>query len=327
MKKLNFALFGMGRMGRIHANNLFLLKGVHLKYIVEQNQQVAQEYAKKFYCSVATPTEVFNDETINSIVITTPTQSHAQIILQACSYKKNIFCEKPIASSLQQAKTIAQEVEQSGIIFLTAFNRRFDPSFQKLKTELQAGKIGKLLHLLIISRDSELPPASYVANSGGLVLDMMIHDLDMALWILDEQVTQISAIGSNFFSEQIKNLGDIDSACVTLQTASGKIAQIINSRYSSYGYDQRIEAFGEKGKLLVGNQKTTELQLATNKGFHTDKTKLFFLERYQKAYYLEMQHFYDCVHKNKQPLISAQDGLQTLELAARVMKKIPQIKI
>jgi myo-inositol 2-dehydrogenase/D-chiro-inositol 1-dehydrogenase len=326
-RKLNIALFGAGRMGQIHSSNLFLSEAVHLKYIVEQDEKIAKKIAVKFHCKTASLKEVFADESIDAVFITTPTPTHLEIIKEACKHKKNVFCEKPLASNLVQAKQIVKEVEKSKILFLTAFNRRFDPSFYKLKQQLDAGKIGELLHLTIFSRDPAPAPISYTRVSGGLVRDMMIHDLDMALGLLGESITKISAIGSNFFDKEIEEVGDIDHCCVMLQSQSGKIAQIVNSRYCSYGYDQRIEAFGVKGKLAVDNQKTTELELATKAGFQTDRSKLFFLERYDSAYKLELEHFCECLQTGEQPMISARDGMQAIALAEKIMQQLPQIKI
>lgn len=326
-KILNVALLGGGRMGQIHANNLFLLAGVHLKYIVEQDQKIAEQLSSKYHCKIANLQQVLTDKTIDAIVITTPTPTHLAIILEACKYQKHIFCEKPLASNLKQAEQITAQVEKSKILFFTAFNRRFDPSFSKLKSELDAGKIGKLVHLIIFSRDPAPAPISYTKIAGGLVRDMMIHDLDLVLWILNEEIEQINAIGSNFFDKEIEEVGDIDHCCVMLKSTSGKIAQIINSRYCSYGYDQRIEAFGHQGKLAIGNQRVTELELVTKTGSQKDRGKLFFLERYQQAYQLELEHFCTCVHKGKQPMTSARTGRNAIALAERIMEYIPQIRI
>ena len=327
MKRPNIALFGGGRMGKIHSNNIFIQEEAHLKYIVDQDTKTAHKLSKKFHCKVATQSQVFSDKSIDAIIITTPTTTHQEIILTACQYGKDVFCEKPLVSNLQQAKKIVKLVEKSKILFFTAFNRRFDPSFRQLKTQLDTGRIGDLLHLIIFSRDPAPPPLSYLKTSGGLVRDMMIHDLDLVLWIMEEEIEQISVIGSNFFENQFDEVGDIDHCCVMLKTVSGKVAQIINSRYSSYGYDQRIEVFGIEGKLAVGNQKTTDLELATKEGFQTDKAKNFFLERYQDAYKLEIKHFCQCVKERKQPLVSVRDGKNAIALAERIIEQIPQIKL
>lgn len=320
-------MFGSGRMGKIHAANILQSPDAQLKYIVDKDPIAAKTAASMFGCSVTNDTKVFKDNEVNAIIITSPTPSHLEIITEACHAHKHIFCEKPLASNSNQAAEVVKIVESSKVLFLTAFNRRFDPSISKLRQNIIDNKIGDLRHLLIISRDPEPPPLSYIKISGGLVRDMMIHDLDLSLWILDEEITEITAIGCNKVDPEISKIGDIDTAFVTLKTKSDKVVQIINSRASAYGYDQRIEAFGGSGALFVDNHKETQVRLATKEGISGDKYKFFFLERYQQAYKLELEHFFKSIHDNSQPLISARDGLNAILLADRVMEKLPQIKI
>jgi myo-inositol 2-dehydrogenase/D-chiro-inositol 1-dehydrogenase len=198
---------------------------------------------------------------------------------------------------------------------MVGFNRRFDPSFQALQTRLAGGEIGSLELLTILSRDPAPPPVSYIARSGGLFRDMMIHDLDMARFLLGEEPVEVYAVGSALVDPAIGEAGDVDTAAVTLRTASGKICQISNSRRATYGYDQRIEAHGSKGLLRAGNMTQTTVESATAAGFTTDPALPFFLERYASAYRAELDAFIDALVDGKPISPDGTDGLKSLVLA------------
>ena len=216
-------------------------------------------------------------------MICTPTPTHADLIERAAASGKAVFCEKPIDLDASRVRACLQTANKAGIPLMIGFNRRFDPSFRTLHDRLRAGEIGRLETLTIISRDPQPPPPSYVASSGGLFRDMMIHDFDMARFLLGEDPTEVYAIGSVLVDKAIGDAGDVDTAAVLLRTASGAIAQITNSRRATYGYDQRIEAHGATGMLRAGNMTATTVEFASAGGFVTDPALPFFLERYGAA--------------------------------------------
>ncbi len=308
------AQFGAGRIGQIHARNV-ASQGGRLKYIVDVNAGAAETLAAAVGAKAAGQDAVFADAEVAGVIIGSSTDTHADLIELAARAGKAIFCEKPIDLDLARTRACLQVVEESGVPLFIGFNRRFDPSFAGLKHSLDTGKIGKLENLTITSRDPAPPPADYVARSGGLFRDMMIHDFDMARWLLGAEAVRLYARGSVLVDPAIGKAGDVDSAVVVLETAGGVLCQIINSRRAAYGYDQRIEAFGEKGLLLAGNRDARTLETWSDAGVTGEKPLYFFLERYAEAYRAEMAHFLACLAGKEQPKVAAADGLRALELA------------
>jgi myo-inositol 2-dehydrogenase/D-chiro-inositol 1-dehydrogenase len=308
------AQFGAGRIGQIHARNV-AAEGARLKYIVDVNATAAKGLAAAVGAAVADQEQVIADPEVAAVIIGSSTDTHADLIEAAAEAGKAIFCEKPIDLDLARTRACLAAVDKAGVPLFIGFNRRFDPSFAGLKEALGAGRIGKLENLTITSRDPAPPPADYVARSGGLFRDMMIHDFDMARWLLGEEPVRLYARGSVLVDPAIGKAGDVDSAVVVLETAAGVLCQIINSRRAAYGYDQRIEAFGEKGLLLAGNRDARALQTWSEAGIAGEKPLYFFLERYAQAYRAEMAHFLACLAGKAQPKVAASDGLRALELA------------
>ncbi len=309
------AQFGAGRIGQIHARNLAATGEARLKYLVDVNQSAAEALAEAVGAEVADRDRALADPEVAAVVICSSTDTHAELIEAAARAGKAVFCEKPIDLDLDRVKACLQVVEQRRVALFVGFNRRFDPSFAGLKEALAAGRIGKIENLTITSRDPAPPPADYVARSGGLFRDMMIHDFDMARWLLAAEPVRLYAQGSVLVDPEIGAAGDVDSAVVVLETAAGALCQIINSRRAVYGYDQRIEAFGEKGLLLAGNRDARSLQTWSGEGIAGEKPLYFFLERYAEAYRAEMAHFLACLAGCEKPRIAASDGLRALELA------------
>ena len=248
-------------------------------------------------------------------MIGTPTDTHYELIQKAAKAGKAIFCEKPVDMSVQRIKECQTAVEQAGVTFLTAFNRRFDPNFAAVQSRLAAGEIGTVELLTILSRDPSPPPLSYIRSSGGIFRDMMIHDLDLARFMLREDPVLIMATGSCLVDPDIGAAGDVDTAAVMLQTASGKICQISNSRRATYGYDQRVEVHGSKGMLRADNILESSVEVATKEGFRRAPAQHFFLERYSEAYRLEMVHFIQAAKAGVQPSPNIEDGLKAQILA------------
>ncbi len=308
------AQFGAGRIGQIHARNV-AAEGARLKYIVDVNATAAKGLAAAVGAAVADQGQVLADPEVEAVIIGSSTDTHADLIEAAAETGKAIFCEKPIDLDLARTRACLAAVDKAGVPLFIGFNRRFDPSFAGLKEALGAGRIGKLENLTITSRDPAPPPGDYVARSGGLFRDMMIHDFDMARWLLGEEPVRLYARGSVLVDPAIGEAGDVDSAVVVLETAAGVLCQIINSRRAAYGYDQRIEAFGEKGLLLAGNRDARSLQTWSEAGIAGEKPLYFFLERYAQAYRAEMAHFLACLAGKALPEVAVNDGLRALELA------------
>jgi myo-inositol 2-dehydrogenase / D-chiro-inositol 1-dehydrogenase len=321
---LEIALLGAGRIGQIHAANVAAAEGARLRLVYDPDTAASSRVAELHGARVVRdPTEIFNDKEVKAVIIATPTPTHAELIIGAAGAKKAIFCEKPIDLDLVRVDAAIAAVEAARVPFFIGFNRRFDPSFASLEGALRRGEIGKLELLTIISRDPEPPPASYVAVSGGLFRDMMIHDFDMARFLLGEEPSEVFARASCLVDPAIGAAGDVDTAMVVMRTPSGVLCHIQNSRRAVYGYDQRIEAHGALGMLTAGNWRETTVERWTAKAIEADKPLRFFLERYQAAYRLEMTHFV-ALAGGKQPVpsIGAIDGKKALILAEAAIESV-----
>jgi myo-inositol 2-dehydrogenase/D-chiro-inositol 1-dehydrogenase len=275
----------------------------------------AQAVADKTGSEVRDAEAIIAADDIDAVIICTPTDTHYSLIHAAAAAGKGIFCEKPVDMSAERIRDCITVVKDSGVTFLTALNRRFDPNFAHLQSRLDAGDIGNIEIVTIQSRDPSPPPISYIKTSGGIFRDMMIHDFDMARFLLGEEPTQVFAVGSALVDPEIAAAGDVDTAAVTLTTASGKICQISNSRRATYGYDQRIEVHGSKGMLRAENVLENTVEMATQAGFSRSPTLHFFLERYEAAYLAEMAHFVDSMVSGTPPSPGIIDGLKAQQLA------------
>jgi myo-inositol 2-dehydrogenase/D-chiro-inositol 1-dehydrogenase len=309
------ALFGAGRIGRIHAANLVRQPNVKLKYVVDVNAAAARELAAQHSATVADVERPFADETINAVVIASSTDTHADLILLAAGAGKAIFCEKPVDLSLERARACAQAVAKAGVPCLIGFQRRYDPTFAAVKARIEAGEIGEPEMLLVTSRDPGAPPVSYIQVSGGIFKDMLIHDFDIFRWILDDEAVSVYATGSCLTDPAIGAAGDADCTAVTIRTRKGRLCQINTTRRAAYGYDQRFEVLGNKGMLQANNHKPTEVVAWTGASVSEDKPEHFFLERYRAAYANEMAHFFDALANNTPLHTGIEDGVKALELA------------
>ena len=312
---LTLAQFGAGRIGQIHARNVAQNGRCRLKAIVDVNADAASALAGETGAQVMTADQVFADPDIGAVVIASATQTHAALIEQAAKAGKAIFCEKPIDLDSDRVAACLGVVEEAGVPLFVAFNRRFDPNFRVLHQRLRDGVIGDLEAVLITSVDPAPPPIDYIKTSGGLFRDMMIHDFDMAVWLLGERPVEVFAAGSCNVDPAIEAAGDIDTATVTLRTGSGCLAQIFNSRRSGYGYDQRIELHGSAGMLQASNWLEHSVTVATDQGVTGAKPMHFFLERYALAYKAELDTFIDAIADGTAPSPSGEDGRVALLLA------------
>jgi myo-inositol 2-dehydrogenase / D-chiro-inositol 1-dehydrogenase len=314
----NVAVFGAGRIGRIHTSNLAALPGVKLKYVSDPMAQYASELAQKYGAQVASIEEVFADKSIDAVAICSSTDTHSDLITRAAAAGKHIFCEKPVDLSVPRAEACATAVKAAGVACMIGFQRRFDPTFNAARTRMDAGEIGKPEMLIITSRDPGAPPPEYIKASGGIFRDMLIHDLDVFRWILcadGDEAAWLTATGSVLTDPAIAALGDVDSTAVTIRTQKGRLCQINTSRRAAYGYDQRFEVLGSKGLLQCGNHTPTEVVAWDANGIRGDKPEAFFLQRYAAAYRLEIEHFFDCLQSGKPFKTTVADGVAAQKLA------------
>ena len=309
---LSIAVIGAGRIGQIHARNVVANPRARLAGIADLDATAATRLAQACGSQVISLQHAFEAD---AVMICSPTSSHADLIERAATAHVPVFCEKPIDLSAPRVRLCLMAVRRGRIPLMVGFNRRFDPHFSTLKRRLDAGEIGRLELLTIISRDPAPPPPAYIAGSGGMFRDMMIHDLDMARFLLGEEPVEVTAAASCLVDPAIGAAGDVDTAVVTLRTASGRLCQISNSRRASYGYDQRIEAHGAQGMLRAGNVLPTTVELADAAGFRTDPVLPFFLERYAAAYRAELGAFVAAVTGSVPARQDGEDGLRALLLA------------
>jgi len=309
---LSVAMIGAGRIGRIHARNIAAHPGARLAGVADVDAVAAAQLAEACGAKAIPIDEAF---AADAVVIGSSTPTHADYIERAAAAGCAIFCEKPIDLESERVRACLAVVRRAGVPLMVGFNRRFDPHFAALKRRLDAGEIGALEMLTIVSRDPAPPPLSYIATSGGLFRDCMIHDLDMARFLLGEEPVELHAAASCLVDPAIGAAGDVDTAIATLRTASGKLCQISNSRRATYGYDQRIEAHGAMGLLRAGNVTATTIELANSAGLTSDPALPFFLERYAAAYRQELDAFVTAVTKGQAVQPDGDDGLKALLLA------------
>lgn len=312
---INIGLLGCGRIGQVHARSIARLEKARLVAVADALPQAAQDLAEKTGAEARSADAIIKGADIDAIIIGTPTDTHYDLIHGAARAGKAIFCEKPVDMSADRIRDCIRAVDENGVAFFTAFNRRFDPSFANLQARIAAGEIGNVEIVTILSRDPSPPPISYIKSSGGIFRDMMIHDFDMARFILGEEPVQVFAVGSSLVDPAIGAAGDVDTAAVTLTTASGKICQISNSRRAVYGYDQRIEVHGAKGMLRAENVLVNTVEAATEAGFKRAPTMHFFLERYEQAYIAEIAQFVKALASGQDPKPTIHDGLRAQLLA------------
>ena len=308
------ALFGTGRIGRIHARNVGAHPALRLKYLVDPAPDTAG-LARDVGATHADLQHVLADPAIAGVIIASPTDLHLEQCLQAVAAGKAVFCEKPIDLDLQRARDAHARLTAPDVTLLLGFNRRFDPNFAALKSRLQQGTVGTLESLQITSHDPAPPPVAYIRTSGGLFKDMAIHDFDMARWLLGEEPVEVFASASCLVDPAIGSAGDVDTAKTVLKTASGRLCVISNSRRSGYGYDQRIEAFGSRGLARADNILESSVSVWGEAGMASDALQNFFLDRYAEAYRRELAHFADVLSGKARPAVGYEDAVAALALA------------
>lgn len=312
---LRLGLLGCGRIGQVHAKSIKTLPDATVVAVADAVPEAAASLASASGARAQSAESILASDDVDAVVIGTPTDTHFDLIHAAAETGKAIFCEKPIDMSVENIRACIRTVDAAGVTFMTGFNRRFDPNFSRLRAQVRDGAIGDVEMVTITSRDPAPPPISYIERSGGLFRDMMIHDFDMARFIMGEEFVRLHAVGSTLVDPAIGAAGDVDTAAVLLTTRSGRICQISNSRRAAYGYDQRIEVHGSLGMLRAENQHETTVEHATSQGFSRDPVQYFFLERYKSAFVAEMQTFVSAVLEGSKPEPSIRDGLAAQVLA------------
>lgn len=321
---ITVAQFGAGRIGAIHSANLAAADGARLRYVVDVNTASAHALAARHGARAVDRDTALNDPEVDAVIIASPTDTHADLAIAAAKAGKAIFCEKPIDLSLKRVDACLAVIRKARVPMFIGFNRRFDPSFSALHRRLARGQIGSVEQVIITSRDPGPPPLAYLKASGGQFLDMTIHDFDMARWLLGEEPVLVYATGSCLVDPAISRVGDTDSVMIVMKTASGRLCHINNSRRAAYGYDQRVEVHGAKGRLMAGNHTPTTVELANDIAVSTDKPLFFFLERYAAAYRAELAAFLNALARNKPMPVGAEDGRRAIllaEAAARSLRR------
>ncbi|PTJ53433.1 inositol 2-dehydrogenase [Mammaliicoccus sciuri] len=321
---LTFGVIGAGRIGQLHINYLRTHKDVKIKWISDLYCDKMEDWIKKAGIDNKTKDhmDIINDPEVDVVVICSPTDTHVDIIKEASAKGKHIFCEKPISLSIDEAKIALEAVKESNVKLQMGFNRRFDKNFKELRNILNKGELGNIQTLRITSRDPEPPPVEYIKRSGGLFMDMMIHDFDMARYLMQSEITEVYATGGALVNPEIAQYDDIDTALVTLKFENGSMAMIENCRRSVYGYDQRVEVLGDKGAIDVGNEQTTTLNYHRAEGISKDNPPYFFLERYSNAYKVEMDGFIEAILNDTDVICSIEDGYKTQEIAVKCKESL-----
>lgn len=325
--KLTVGVIGAGRIGKIHAENLATrIANADLVAIADSNFAYAKELGerlgvRKVYSDYH---EILSDKSIAAVAICSSTDTHAQLLIEAANSGKHIFCEKPIDHDLEKIDEAIQAVKKAGVKCQIGFNRRFDPNFKKVKDMITEGKVGELHLLRITSRDPAPPPAEYVKVSGGMFLDMTIHDFDMARYLSGSEVKEVFAAGAVLVDPEIGKAGDIDTAVITLIFENGAIGTIDNSRKAVYGYDQRVEVFGSGGMVAVSNNYPDSHVYSNGEGVSSSKPLYFFLERYSESFIAEMRDFVDSVIAGKNTPVNVEDGRKPILIAMAAKRSMEE---
>jgi len=327
---INIALFGLGRIGVMHAQNIYLNNNCSLQYVFDINQVLAKKIAKKFNSiSIKNTRIAYTDKNVDVIFITTPTSTHIKYIVEAVKFKKTIFCEKPLDLNISKINECKKFIKKYNPKIQVGFNRRYDPGHYALKKSIQIGEIGKLEKIIITSRDPAPPSMAYLKVSGGIFRDMTIHDFDLIRFYLgNDEVKEIFATTTNLSDPKFKKINDYELAMCLIKSKKGVICMINNSRHCSYGYDQRIEVFGSKGMVISGNKRDN-----ASEKFLGSKTAIkrpllnFFIDRYEKAYQLQLNDLVYLVQKRKNPRAGFEEGRKAIIIANAAYKSLKFNKV
>lgn len=323
--KLNVGIIGVGRIGRVHTMSIKNhLPSVKVTAVTDIDNAAAKAWAEeagieKVYDSYQ---DLLNDKEIDAVLVCSSTNTHAEISVAAAKAGKHIFCEKPVDLSIEKVESVIDAAKEAGVKLQIGFNRRFDHNFQKVKELIKDKTIGDLHILKIISRDPAPPPMEYVKVSGGIFMDMTIHDFDMARFLTGSEAEEIYVAGAVMVDPAIGEAGDIDTALITIKFENGVICNIDNSRKAAYGYDQRVEAFGSKGKAETANDLPSTATWSTEDGVFSEKPLYFFLERYMGSFAEEIRQFTQAIIEDKETPVTGIDGLQPIIMGMAAKKSL-----
>ncbi|MBA4852248.1 inositol 2-dehydrogenase [Emticicia sp. BO119] len=319
---MNVGVIGLGRMGKIHLKNL-MQAITHANVVAVADPVYPEEQFRKEYGDllfVKDVIELITSPDVDAIIIATPTSTHAALVEQCIDNDKSVFCEKPLDLSLEITKTLLQKAENLGVPLMIGFNRRFDRDFMEARKAVSEGKIGNPQIVKITNRDPSLPSIEFVKTSGGMFMDFTIHDFDMARYMMDKEVVEVYAKGLVFFDEEMAKVGDVDTALTTLTFADGTYAVLDNSRKAVFGYDQRLEIFGDKGMIQVENNLANRNVLYNENGIHQALPLNSFTQRYIDSYCKEMEAFIGAL-LNKTPVPIKNEDIIMATLLAYAAKK------
>lgn len=325
-QKHAIAVIGAGRIGKLHVENIKAhIKDYYIKWLVEP----AHKEMRKWIDEMQIPNvseklqPAINDKEVKAVVICSSADTHLEFIEQSAKKGKAIFCEKPLAVDLAKTKKTLKIVKDSGVLLQVGFNRRFDHEFSHLKEKIK--EIGSLQLIKITSRDPAPPPYSYIKRSGGMFLDMSIHDFDMVRFLSGSEVVEVSVMADCLVDRKIAKYDDVDTALISLKLKNGTMALIDNCRKAIYGYDQRIEVFGSKGMAIASNRQESLVETFSEKGKKGEKLLYFFLERYSNSFVTEMKSFFASVDNPKRGVaVSGDDGLKPLAIGLAVQKALKE---
>ncbi len=309
--RLKVGIIGAGRIGKMHAANLvYLVPEAKVTAIADVRREAAEACAAELDIPNAygDPRRILDDADVEAVVICSSTDTHAPLIEQAAEAGKYIFCEKPIALELDVIDRTLATVNRTGAFLQIGFNRRFDPSFSRVRELVVEGKLGVPHTLRITSRDPKPPSLEYVRTSGGMFLDMSIHDFDMARYLIGDEIESVYTAAAVRIDPRIEEYGDVDTAVIVLRFRNETLGTIDNSRQAVYGYDQRIEVFGSEGMALVANKTPDQVMVHNVDGTHSACPLYFFLERYTEAFVAEMKAFIKSIREDQPPAVSGEDG-------------------
>ena len=317
---IRFAILGAGRIGQIHARALDSSEHAVLAAVFDPVEAAATSAAEQYSAEIRDLDAIAAADDIDAVIICTPTDLHAQQIERFARAGKAVFCEKPIDLDSARVRACLDVVNENGATLMVGFNRRFDPHFMSVKAAIESGRIGTPEMGVITSRDPGAPPPDYITRSGGIFKDMMIHDFDMAVFLMGSMPQAVMATGSVLTDKSIEALGDFDSASAVLRWADGRQLSISNSRRASYGYDQRVEMHGSLGMVAAENEHPVRIEVATAEGYIRPPLHDFFMTRYIAAYANEINAFISAVGGEADGIPTGIDGLNALLIAEAALE-------
>ena len=313
MNKINLAILGLGRIGKIHAENVISLNECNLKIIIDPISDSDDNFTDLGVKQSKHFDDLLNESDIDGVIICSPSKYHVSQIKSLSELTKNIFCEKPLGLSIEEILDVKSLVSKKNLNLHIGFNRRYDPDFSELKRRILNDEIGDLHMIKITSRDPAPPPISYIKKSGGIFLDMTIHDFDMVKYLSGSEISELYVKGGCFVDPEIEKAKDVDTAIINMSLKNGVLATINNSRKAVYGYDQRIEVLGSKGVLKVENKLLNKVVKGTGEGFISSNPQNFFIDRYEQSYEKELMNFVQSIKGDLVDHADADDGLHALK--------------